>query len=105
DCDQTFILATLPQNRFPDVTVGSEAEYRLSGDVTRRYGHVVSVTGDLTGEDANLAAVPINLKSPTVTVRVAVDRSPDECLVGRTARVLFPSHGGGFLGHLFDRFR
>jgi multidrug resistance efflux pump len=105
DCNQTFILATLPQNRFPDVAVGSKAEYRLSGDVTRRYGRVVSVTGDLTGEDANLAAVPINLKSPTVTVRVAVDPSPGECLVGRTARVLFSSNGGGFLGHLFDRFR
>jgi multidrug resistance efflux pump len=105
DCDRTFILATLPQNRFPDVAVGSQAEYRLSGDVTRRYGHVVSITGDLTGEDANLAAVPINLKSPTVTVRVALDASQGECLVGRTARVLFPSNGGSFFGHLFDRFR
>jgi multidrug resistance efflux pump len=105
DCDQTFILATLPQNRFPDVAVGGRVEYRLSGDVTKRYGRVVSIAGDLTGGDANLAAVPINLKSPTVTARVALDPSPGECLVGRTARVLFPSSGGGFFGHLFDRFR
>jgi multidrug resistance efflux pump len=104
-CDQTFIIATLPQNRFSDVAVGSRVKYRLSGDLIERYGSVASITGDATAGDRNLAALPIASKGPTITARVMPDSSSEECLIGRTARVLFPSSGRRFMEHLFDRFR
>jgi multidrug resistance efflux pump len=105
DCGQTFIIASMPQDRFPDIAVGSKAEYRLSGDSVKGYGRVVSVTGDATGGDHNLASIPLDQKTATVTVRILLDPAIGECLVGRTARVLLPPGEHSFFEHIFDRFR
>lgn len=104
DCDSAFIIARVPQNRVPDIMVGDEAEFRLSGDETKRHGRVLTVTGDATGGDRNLAAVPFEEKSPTAAVRIAMDPVAGECPVGRTARVLLPSNGHGFISRLLGRF-
>src|SRR5579872_1228922 len=48
DCDAAFIIAQVPQNRVPDIEIGSDAEFRLSGDTIKRHGVVASVTGDAT---------------------------------------------------------
>jgi multidrug resistance efflux pump len=103
DCNAAFVIAEVPQDRVPDIEVGSLAEYRLSGDTIKRHGRVLSVTGDATGGDRNLAAIPFDGKGLTATVRIAMEPS-EECFVGRTARVLLPSNGPGFLARLFNRF-
>jgi multidrug resistance efflux pump len=102
DCASAFIIAIVPQNRVPDIAVGSEVEYRLSGDSARHQGRVLSITGDATGGDQNLAAVPFEQKGTTATVRIALEGARDECLVGRTARVILPSARTG-LARLFGR--
>jgi multidrug resistance efflux pump len=105
DCDAAFIIAQVPQNRVPDIEIGSEAEFRLSGDPIKRHGVVASVTGDATGGDQNLAAVPFVQQGPTATVRIQMTPNGDgDCPVGRTARVLLPSNGPGLLSRLFSRF-
>ena len=104
DCDAAFVIAEVPQNRVPDIEVGSEAEFRLSGDNIKRHGRVVSVTGDATGGDRNLAAIPFDGKGLTATVRIEMGPNAGECFVGRTARVVLPSNGPGFLSRLLSRF-
>ncbi len=103
DCTSAFIIAIVPQNRVPDIEVGSNAEYRLSGDSATRHGRVLSVTGDATGSDQNLAALPFEQKGTTATVRIALDGPSGECLVGRNARVILPSSRVG-LARLLGRF-
>ena len=104
DCDSQFVLATVPQSRVPNIEVGGEAEFRLSGEATRRSGRVVSVAGDANGADRNLAAIPFAEKGQTATVRIALDPGDRQCLVGRTARVLIRSTGPGLFSRLFNRF-
>jgi multidrug resistance efflux pump len=104
DCDAAFIIAEVPQNRVPDIEVGSEAEFRLSGDSLKRYGRVLSVTGDATGGDHNLAAIPFDQKGLTATVRIEMDPGAGECFVGRTARVLLPSSGPGLFSRILNHF-
>jgi len=104
DCDAAFVIAEVPQNRVPDIEVGGDAEFRLSGDQIKRHGRILSVTGDANGGDHNLAAIPFDGKGLTATVRIAMDPSPGECFVGRTARVLIPSNGPGLISRLFGRF-
>ena len=103
DCDAAFIIASVPQKWVPDIEIGSEAEYRLSGEDQKRQGRVISVTGDANGDDRNLAAIPFTQKNvASATVRIALDDRKGECLVGRTARVLLPSSGHG-IAHLLNR--
>lgn len=104
DCDKAFIIATVPQNRVPDIGIGSQAEFRLAGDQQRRQGRVVSVTGDATGGDTNLAALPFEQKGAYATLRIAIPPQAGECLVGRTARVVLPAQGSGLFARIFDRF-
>jgi multidrug resistance efflux pump len=105
DCDAAFIIAAVPQNRVPEIEIGADAEFRLSGDDVRRHGTVRSVMGDATNGDRNLAAVPYEMKDATATVRIEMAPSDGECLVGRTARVLLPSSGPNLMARLFNRFR
>lgn len=99
DCGREFLVAAVPQKAYSNIVLGGEARFRLSGEVTERTGTIVSIMGDsnLTG-DRNLAAVPLDRHQPAVMVRIAMPPSPNvaaECLVGRTARVLLPTSGGG----------
>jgi multidrug resistance efflux pump len=105
DCDAAFIIAEVPQNQVPDIEVGGVAEFRLSGDDVKRRGRILSVTGDATGGDHNLAAMPFAGKGLTATVRIAMDPVEGQCFVGRTARVLIPSSGPGWLSRLLAQFR
>ncbi len=102
DCDAAFVIAEVPQNRVPDIGIGSDAEFLLSGDNVKRLGRVISVTGDATGGDRNLAAVPFEERSPTATVRIQLSQSDSQCFVGRTARVILPSKGPGLISRLFN---
>ncbi|HZH27181.1 MAG TPA: HlyD family efflux transporter periplasmic adaptor subunit [Azospirillaceae bacterium] len=101
DCTAAFIVAAIPQDRVPDVEVGAMARFRLAGERTELQGRVMNVTGGRPGEgDRHLAAVPAAERSAMATVRIDVPMSrnaADGCLVGRTARVLLPATGGGWL--------
>ena len=104
DCGASFIVAVIPQRDFSLVELGSLTRFRLSGETTDREGRVLSVTGDsnISG-DRNLAAAPVADRSTTAVVRIEVPPSGNngaECLVGRTARVLLPTVGGGMLTRL-----
>jgi len=108
DCTSAFIVAAVPQDRYPDVEIDGAARVRLSGEKADRSGRVVSVTGEATlANDRNLAAAPLNQHSATAIARIEVAASSNlagECLVGRTARVLLPtSAGSGFLARLVRR--
>lgn len=92
DCGAAFILASIPQDRVPEIEIGSQVEYRLSGDTDRHAGRVVSVTGNESDREANLAAMPfVTRGQPAAIVRIAVDTSGGTCLIGRTARVVMPT--------------
>jgi hypothetical protein len=111
DCNAPFVLAALPQDRFSDVEAGGLAQFRLSGERTERTGTVLSVTGhgDLTHGD-HYAVLPLDEPS-TVIATIAMPRSEDgterssqqECLIGRSARVLLPASGGGFIDQILRR--
>ncbi len=109
DCTTSFIVAAIPQDRYPDIEIGGEARVRLSGENADRIGRVISVTGEATlANDRNLAAAPLALHAASATARIEVPASMNtagSCLVGRTARVLMPtSPGSGLLARLGRRF-
>lgn len=97
DCNRSFVLVEVPQDRVPDLAVGSQARVRLSGEVEERWGTVAAVTTGLSkDENRKLAALPSrNVNDSRAIVRV--DLNPGdflgECLVGRTARVLLSTQG------------
>ena len=101
DCGAAFLVAAVPQKAYSNIVLGGDARFRLAGESAERTGRIMSITGDtsLVG-DRNLAAVPLDLHQPTVMVRIEVPPSPNtaaECLVGRTARILLPTSGGGVM--------
>lgn len=126
DCNAPFLLVAIPQERFSDVEVGGAAQFRLSGERTERTGVVVSVNGhgDLA-QGHHYAVMPLDEPS-TVIATVALTRtetnaqanspqantrqentphedSASECLIGRSARVLLPATGGGFIDQILRR--
>jgi len=110
DCSTAFIIATVPQDRVPEIDDGGEVQFRLSGETIVRHGRVRAVTGNATHADRNLAAVPFEQKESVATLRIDMDpndRPPNDgaCFVGRTARVLIPSAGPGFVERLKSHFR
>jgi multidrug resistance efflux pump len=111
DCNAAFLLVSIPQDRFSDVEIGGIAQFRLSGERTEHTGAVLSVTGhgDLA-QGEHYAAMPLDEPS-TVIATVAMPRtensgqenSTQECLVGRSARVLLPATGGGVIDQILRR--
>lgn len=92
DCKSTFILAAVPQDRVPDVLLGSTVRFRFAGDTSDRYGKVRSVSGaqdPLT--NVAIATAPVHERTPTATVMISLNPADtQECVVGRTARVVIP---------------
>lgn len=102
DCSNSFLLIAIPQNQVSKISLGSTAQFRLTGESQNRRGQVVSIEddGDVS-KQGNLAVVPNAApgKTRTAWVRVKVEPteiSSSQCLVGRTARVLLPSNNGLF---------
>lgn len=99
DCAETVLLVAVPQDRFADIELGGTAKFRLSGELVERKGKVASIMGQPDEQrDAHFAARPVSEPIATIIARVtmAADASDGStCLVGRTARVLLPTSGGG----------
>lgn len=105
DCKAAFIMASVPQDRVPEIEIGSEVEYRLSGDGEKRFGRVVSVVGDESDAERNLVAAPfVTRGAPAAIIRIAIDTSGPQCALGRTARVVIASSGSG-LSRFFNPLR
>ncbi len=106
DCNAAFLLAAIPQNRFSDVEIAGVVQFRLSGERTEHTGTLASVIGhgDLT-QGHHYAVMPLDEPS-TVIATVVLPRAENgapECLVGRSARVLLPAVGGGFIYQILRR--
>jgi multidrug resistance efflux pump len=104
DCRTAFVIAQVPQNRMPEIEIGGEAQFRLSGEELVRTGRVSSMTSDATGGDKNLAAAPFEVNGQSATVRVEFESNDFQCFVGRTAHVLLPSAGHKVLTRLLNVF-
>ncbi|MCI0736915.1 MAG: HlyD family secretion protein, partial [Beijerinckiaceae bacterium] len=111
DCNTPFLLASIPQDRFSDVEIGGTAKFRLSGERTERSGTVDSVTGhgDLL-QGHHYAVMPLD-EPLTVIATIALPQGKssedgnksEECLIGRSARVLLPATGGGLIDQILRR--
>lgn len=107
DCGAAFILAPVPHGAVSRVEIGSTAEFRLSGESLRRTGRVLSVAGETGPGGERLVALPPERPGGSVLVRIAAPPSGNtsgECLIGRTARVLLPASGGGWLDRVLRAF-
>jgi multidrug resistance efflux pump len=99
DCAETVLLVAVPQDRFADIELGGTAKFRLSGELVERKGKVATIMGQPDEQrDAHFAARPVSEPIATIIARVTMqpeENGGDACLVGRTARVLLPTSGGG----------
>ena len=97
DCNRSFVLVDVLQDRVPDLAVGAPARVRLSGEVEERWGTVAAITADpRKDENHKLAALPAHdINDSRAIVRIDLNPSDfrGECLVGRTARVLISTQG------------
>jgi len=104
DCSRQFVLAQIPQDRVPGVTLHSMARIRLAGESVERFGTVLAVEGNvLNTPGANLATMPLQVSAdPMATVRIELNsgtapEAPQQaaenaaCVIGRSARVLIPA--------------
>jgi multidrug resistance efflux pump len=100
NCDASFLVAAIPQDKVPSIEIGGQARLRLSGEKADRYGNVLAVVGERHPQEDNaLAATPIPERNSTAMVYVSLANTGNNksCLVGRTARVLLPViHSGLF---------
>jgi multidrug resistance efflux pump len=101
DCGAAFLAVAVPQDRLPDIDMDAVVTFRLAGERQERTGHITAFTGESAVRgDAALATTPVAGSKPMASVLVAVPASPNKlggCFVGRTARVLLPATGGGWL--------
>lgn len=107
DCGAAFLLAAVPQSAVSRVEIGSTAEFRLSGESLRRTGQVLSIAGETGPGGERLVALPPERPGGSVLVRIAAppsDNTSGGCLIGRTARVLLPVSGGGWLDRVLRAF-
>lgn len=105
DCREAFVLAPIPQDRVPEIEIGSIARFRLSGEREERQGTVASISASPSGDDLRkLAALPLHADdAKTVTVRIDLPAgaAPGTCDIGRTAKVSIPvARGSSLLSHM-----
>jgi biotin carboxyl carrier protein len=114
NCSRQFALVQVPQDRVPDVALQRQARVRLDGESKERVGIVKSISGNvLKVPNERFAALPLQDSSQQMAT-VLVSLRPDAenisvgkadisgpqkaaaCFVGRTARVLLPTHASSF---------
>jgi multidrug resistance efflux pump len=110
DCSRQFLLVEVPQDRLPQLAVGSEAHFRLAGETIERVGTVMAASGDPQKEvNHKFAAFPMQDTSQELaTVRVSVDAPADGtspvCAVGRSARVMLPTKPTSLASRMMRRW-
>jgi multidrug resistance efflux pump len=107
DASHPFLLISIPQDRVPDIQLGAQVNFKLSGETQQRTGTVVSIAG-LTGDDENrrFAAIPLPKSTKKMAaVRVRFDgMQSSEGLVGRTARAVISANGRNLLSQSLASF-
>lgn len=110
DCGHPFLLASIPQDRVPEIIPFGRAKLRLSGEAAERTGTVVLISGSSEDSRHKFASMPSkNAGEQVATVMIRLDGAEagrvDSCMVGRTARVLIPTSRSmgvsGLLARLF----
>jgi multidrug resistance efflux pump len=97
DCQQSFVLAEVPQDRLSEIALGAPAHIKLSGEDFERTGTIRWLSADPQKEDdGKLAAVPLKELSDqlaTAYIQFNSNEIRGDCVVGRAARVLLPTNG------------
>lgn len=92
NCNNTVLMAAIPQERVPDMMLGASARVRLSGEREERRGTVQFVTGDPREIDSSkFAALPVknsDKRMATVFIQLNDSETGMHCDIGRTARVM-----------------
>ena len=110
DCSRQFLLVEVPQDRLPQLAVGSEARYRLAGEYIERVGTVMAASGDPQKEvNHKFAAFPIQdtsqeLATVRVSMAIAVEKGAPVCAVGRSARVMLPTTPSNLASRMMRRW-
>ena len=101
DCAHPIVLAAIPDDEATRITLGRAVRVRLAGTTTDLRGRVMSIGGARFRDQGRaLAAVPAPRQTPREIVRIALEDTPPPgaaCLVGRSLRVMIPTHGEGVL--------
>jgi multidrug resistance efflux pump len=101
DCRHAFIMASIPQYRIPQISLGMKAQFKFAGETFERLAQVVSVeSGGMTDRVDRFAALPLPEREPSAIVILSpswTSNTRSECLIGRTARVLLPITDGDFV--------
>lgn len=100
DCRDAFIIAIIPQDRFPDVVLGGSVHIRMTGETTDIIGVVASILGNGSlSYNADYAVMPNLQRTPAGAVAIITlpaSATKNGCLIGRTARVLLPAKAPRF---------
>ena len=98
DCRSAFVLAAVPQDRLPGLSVGSPVRIRLAGETGDRAGRVIAVGshGASTADDHLAALLPASQATGSLRITLPV-LDGDGCLIGRNAHVMIPTGGDGWL--------
>lgn len=97
DCSGAIVTASVSENVYNHLRVGTTARFRLRDNSDDYLGEVVNLTG-VAGAAANLAIEPSSLMKEPYRVTVAVPelKTGSSCNIGRTGRVYFDQSGTGF---------
>jgi multidrug resistance efflux pump len=96
DSSHPFLLVSVPQDRLPDIRLGSTVKFKLSGESQQRTGSVLSITGPGgDGRDRNLSTIIVrDSKKQMAAVMVRLDDTQASASpIGRTARASISASG------------
>ena len=69
DCNHAFVMASIPQYRIPEISLGMEARFSFVGETSERVARVTSVeSGGLTERAERFAALPLPEREPSAIV-------------------------------------
>jgi multidrug resistance efflux pump len=104
ECDQSFVLAEVPQDRLPEIALGAPVRLRLSGDNQDLYGKVTNISGGdpIQDDHSKLAAFPPqDPREHRAMLHISLDpKRADSCAIGRSARVVIAVTEHGLIGRL-----
>lgn len=110
-CSKPFLLASVPQDRVPEILLGGQARFRLAGEPVEHTGTVISVSESAEQSSQKFASRPIqkideHLATVMIGLNPAVIVDPswaNSCGVGRTARVLIPIRASSGMSSFWAR--
>jgi len=105
DCERSFVLAEVAQDRVPEISIGAPVRLRLAGESQELYGRVTDISGDPKEDEHSKLAVfpPQDPRVHRATLRISLDeKRTGSCAIGRSATVVIAIKDG-LLGRLEGR--